>query len=89
MLHKHHHTNTQTEAGTRGVLKKNVYLQISQNSQENTCARVSLLIKLRPATLLKKTLWQRFFPVNFKKPLRTPFLLNTYGIAGITPLANS
>ena len=35
---------------------KKVFLEISQNSQENTCARVSFLIKLqaRPATLLKK-----------------------------------
>ena len=35
---------------------KKVLLKISQNSQENTCARVSFLIKLqalRPATLLK------------------------------------
>ena len=40
--------------------------------QENTCARVSFLIKLqdsglRPATLLKKRLWYRCFPVNSKK----------------------
>ena len=29
---------------------------------------------LRPATLLKKKLWHRCFPVNFAKFLRTPFL---------------
>ena len=29
---------------------------------------------LRPATLLKKSLWHRCFPVNFAKFLRTPFL---------------
>ena len=29
---------------------------------------------LRPATLLKKRLWYRCFPVNFAKFLRTPFL---------------
>ena len=29
-----------TEAATRGVLCKKVFLEISQNSQENTCARV-------------------------------------------------
>ena len=29
---------------------------------------------LRPATLLKKKLWHRCFPVNFVKFLRTPFL---------------
>ena len=50
-------------------------LEISQDSQENTCARVSFLIKLqaRPATLLKKRLWRRCFPVNFAKFLRTLF----------------
>ena len=34
---------------------------------------------LRPATLLKKKLWHRRFPVNFVKFLRTPFLQNTSG----------
>ena len=32
---------------------------------------------LRPATLLKKRLWRRCFPVNFLKFLKTPFLQNT------------
>ena len=31
---------------------------------------------LRPASLLKKRLWHRCFPVNFVKFLRTPFLQN-------------
>ena len=44
----------------------------------NTSTRVSFLIKLqtlglRPATLLKKRLWHKCFPVNFAKFLRTPF----------------
>ena len=34
---------------------------------------------LSPATLLKKRLWHRCFPVNFAKFLRTPFLQNTSG----------
>ena len=38
---------SETEAATRGVLRKKVFLEISQNSQENTCARVSFLIKLQ------------------------------------------
>ena len=33
----------------------------------------------RPATLLKRKLWHRCFPVNFAKFLRTPFLQNTSG----------
>ena len=32
---------------------------------------------LRPATLLKKKLWHRCFPMNFPKFLRTPFLRKT------------
>ena len=38
-----------SEAATRGVLCKKVFLEISQNSQENenTSARVSFLIKLQ------------------------------------------
>ena len=34
---------------------------------------------LRPATLLKKKLWHRCFPMNFAKFLRRPFLRNTSG----------
>ena len=34
------------EAATVGVLWKKVFLEISQNSQENTCARDSFLIKV-------------------------------------------
>ena len=65
-----------TEAATRGVLWKNVFLEISQNSQENTYARVSFLIKLpalRSARLLKNRLWHRCFPVNFAKFSGTTF----------------
>ena len=60
------------------LCKKKVFLEISQNSQESTCARDSFLIKLQ-ATLLKKSLWHRSFPVNFAKFLRTAFLQNTSG----------
>ena len=43
------------------------FLVISQNSQENTCARVTFWI-----SLLKKRIWHRCFPVNFVKFLRKP-----------------
>ena len=63
------------------VFYKKVLLEISQNSQENTCAGDSFLIKLQapPTTSLKKRLWHRCFPVNFAKFLRTPFSQNTLG----------
>ena len=43
-------------------MKKKVFLEISQHSQENTCTRVSFLIKLQASgNLLKKeTLAQVF-----------------------------
>ena len=39
--------------------------------------RVSFLLKLQvpPATLLKKRIWSRCFPVNFAKCLRTTFFI--------------
>ena len=45
---------------------KKVFLEISQNSKETT-------LQAAPATLLKKRLWHRCFPVNIAKYLRTPF----------------
>ena len=66
-----------TEAAARRCSVEKVFLKISQNSPENTCARVSFLIKLqaRPVTLLKKRLWYRCFPVNFAKFLGAPFFI--------------
>ena len=55
------------EAVVRRCPVKKLFLRISQNSQENTCARVSFLIK--------KRLRHRCFPVNFAKFPRTPFII--------------
>ena len=44
-----------SEAAVRRRSVKMVFWKISQNSQENTCPRLSFL--MRPATLLKKKLW--------------------------------
>ena len=48
---------------------KKVFLQISQNSQENTCA----------SNLFFKRLYYRFFPVNFLKFVGPLFLQSTFG----------
>ena len=61
-----------SKAATRGFLQKKIFLKNSQNSQENTCARVYFLIKFRgkayyKRALLKKVLWHRCFPANFAK----------------------
>ena len=58
-----------SEAVVRRCSVKKVFLKISQNVQEITCAGVFILIKLQASgacTLM--------FPVNFVKFLRTPFL---------------
>ena len=45
-----------------------MFLKISQNSQENACARA----------LLKNKPWHRYFLVNFVKFLRTPFFAEDF-----------
>ena len=67
-------TNISNKSSHRRCSLKKVFLQISQNSLENTYARFSFLIKL-PATLLKKeTLVEMFSCEIFKNTFfyRTP-----------------
>ena len=61
----------------RGVLK----------SQRKTLAPESLIQSciLRPETLLKTTLWQKCFPVNFAKVLRNPFYIQMLVAFGRQP----
>ena len=75
VLSCHNLRNVNQEAVARRCSVKKVFLEISQNSQENTCVRVffSNVPGLRPATLLKKKLWHRCFSVNFAKSLRPLF----------------
>ena len=47
-------TNVITEAATGSVLKEKMFLAISQNSQENICARVSLLKKFQASVSEKR-----------------------------------
>ena len=61
----------------RYSIKKELY-KIWQDSNEKTYARFSFFFAgLRPATLLKKRLWHRCFPVNLATFLRAPFLQNS------------
>ena len=68
-----------TEAVVQKCSVKKVFFEISQNSQENTCASVSFSIRRpQPTTLWKKKLCHRCFLVNFVKFLRTPFLIEHF-----------
>ena len=66
---------------------KNVFLGISQNSQENTCVRISFLIKLQVSglQLYLKKLWG-CIPVNFGKSLRTPFFIHRTPLVAVQKL---
>ena len=61
--------------------KKGVLRKLSKFTGKHLCQSLffNKAAGLRPATLLKKRLWHRCFPVNFEKFLRTPFLQNTSG----------
>ena len=53
---------------------KKVFFEISQNSQENSCARVSFLIKLQAAcNFIKKETLAQVFSFEFSKFRGTPF----------------
>ena len=56
---------TKHRSSHRRCSAKNVFSEILQHSQENTCVRVSFLITLQAS---------RRFPANFAKFSRTPFL---------------
>ena len=48
----------------RGSVKK-VFLEISQNSHENTCARVAFLLKLQACNFIKKETLAQVFSCEF------------------------
>ena len=78
------------EAVAQRCSVKKVFLEISQNLPENTCARgvgFNKIVGLRPATLFKMTL-HRCFPVNFMKFLRTPFYRTSLVAASVLTKMN-
>ena len=57
-----------------------IFLQISQNLHQNTCARGSFIIELQTSAsnfIKKKRPWLRCIPANFIKFLRISFLQHT------------
>ena len=55
--------------------KKKVLLKISQNLQENNCARVSFLIKLQALGFLKKETLAQAFSYEFCKIFKNTFFI--------------
>ena len=60
---------------TGGVLKKGVLRNFAKFTGKHLCQNLffNKVAGQRPATLLEKRFWQRCFPVNFAKYLRTHF----------------
>ena len=63
----------------RCSVKNGVLRNFAKFTGKHMCHRLffNKVASLRPATLLRKSLWHRCFPVNFAKFLSTPFLQNT------------
>ena len=63
----------------RCFIIKGVLRNFSKFTGKQLCQSLffNKVASVRPATLLRKGLWQRFFSVTFAKFLRTPFLKNT------------
>ena len=60
---------------------KKVFLEISQNSKEKTCARVSFLIRLQAETIFKKETLAQVFSCEFYKIYKNTFSYKTLPVA--------
>ena len=65
----------------RCSIKRGVLENLAKFTGKHPCQSLffNKVAGLRPATISKKGLWHRCFPVNFVKFLRTPTSLNTSG----------
>ena len=65
----------------RSSMKDGVLRNFAKFREKHLCQSLifNKVAGLRSATLLKKRIWHRCFPLNFAKILRTPFLQNTSG----------
>ena len=73
--------NSKEVVAQRCSIRKGVLKNFAKFTGKHLCQSLffNKVAGVKPATLLKKRLWHRCFPVNFAKFLRTPFLQNTSG----------
>ena len=64
------------EAVVQKCSVKKVFLKILENSQENNCARVSFLIKLRAFKVRNKNTRTTSVTYSLEEPLITPVIVN-------------
>ena len=70
----HYFCKGQSEAVAQRCSVKNMFLKISQNSQENNCARVSFLITMQACNLLKKEALAQVFSCEFCEIFKHNFI---------------
>ena len=76
ILYKFQQTSVQTEAVVRRCSVTKVVLRnFAKFTGKHLCIFFNKVAGLRPASLLKNTLWHRYFPVNFAEFLRTPYFI--------------
>ena len=70
-------TSTHRSSHPEIFCKKGVLKNFAKFTGKHLCQCLvfNTVAGLRPATSLKKRLWHTYFPVNFAKFLRTPFLI--------------
>ena len=71
-----------SEAVVRMCSLKKVFLEISQNSQENACARVSFFYKVEACNFIKKETLAQVFFCEFCKISKKTFSYRTPPVAG-------
>ena len=69
------------EAVAQRISVKKMFLEISQNSQENNCARVSFLIKLQACNFIKKETLAQVFSCEFCEISKNTFSYRTSSVA--------
>ena len=67
-------SKSRIEAVVRRCSVKKVFLEISQNSQESTCDRVSYLIKFQACNFIKKETLAQAFSCEFCEIFKNTFL---------------
>ena len=79
--HKFLEIGSNRRSHRRCSVKKGVVRNFAKSTGKHLCQGLffNKVTDLRPATLLKKRLWHKCFPVNFAKFPRAPFLQNTSG----------
>ena len=83
MFHRRCLAGSYIPLSPRGVLKKVVLKNFDKFTGKHLCRNLffNKVAELRPATLVKKRLPHRCFPVNFAKFLRTSYFYRTLAVA--------